>query len=1637
MNNLIDSLKVLIGSFVVGVMLAQPANAALCKISPTGMQDYTQYPLFQNTNVPPVSLLALSIDHQLFNKAYTDYTNLDADPEIETTYDNEVNYSGYFDSKICYAYVGARYEASVAAINKKCTGLWSGNFLNWVTMTRLDVLRWVLYGGNRSIDSLTETELERAHIPQDGHSYTKIFAGNSTAAVNEVTPFASTYSFCNTTSSNLLSQTTPAPPVIQAAPGAWPTWTLVERYQCDFGRNSNTPPAAGSSVYNVRVKVCGSGVREDFCRTYPGSTGPIYKPAGLLQEYGEVANGIEFGLMSGSYDRPRSGGVLRSNVGRISNEIDQTTGLFTNQTNGTAGIINSISRIRVSQYTRDDWDDCNTPAIRNDQLTNTRGLRKCNMWGNPIGEIYAEALRYFANQTRTAAFDADDAGGNPAYIVGMPKATWVDPFRNRPRCTACSIIVLSTGLNSFDRDEIPAVSVLGASTVAQATDVVGANEGVGGNTLIGEILTGTLDTTAAANASNRVCSSKAAVGLSGLSGICPEVGSLQGGYDIAGLAHKAFINDLRPEVGLEGKQNISTYTLSLAESLPSIKIPVGTGEILVLPFTKTNVGSSSIVNFNLGFLVGPVAAADLTFCRATPNAARCNFFGIPAGNSSTAGSFVINWEDSTWGNDYDQDGVQVLSYCVGSACTAEFCKNTDVSSYAGTIAVGNRACEPPLTFDPGKLYLRSELVQTATGIQMQFGWVTAGSDAAGVEPGLIKGNRNCNFLGGPIDITCGGQWTRPQVRAYSTSNTGARLLENPLFYAAKYGNFDDQDSNTLPNTNAGINANPEWDNVNLEGQNIPDGLPDNYFPVSNPALLKEQLGRVFARVAATQASGTSAAVVSSTGEGSGAVFQATYSEETVDQTDPNRKIKWTGSIRGLWVTPAGELAEDTNQNAEYDEGADLVIEFEYDRSLRRTLVRRGGSLGELSALRPIWDAGTQLARAANGNLLANRDYSGELAQDKRYITTWLDSNKDGLVGSGEQIPFIAGGAGITATNYKYLNTCSLPEANRLVNWIRGVDQPGVPAVAVPPAPALPALRSRQIDLDANGTIETVRLGDIVNSSPLVVAKPNASLDILYRDASYTRFANTYRCRRSVVYAGANDGMIHAFNGGFRNRDGFALTPAAGCPSFSATAHDLGTELWGFVPGNLLAHLNWTADPDYTHVFYVDGNPISYDVKAFSPDSRHPNGWGTILIVPFRLGGGPISVPTGADSTLDHKSAPAFVVFDVTDPEIAPTLIAEIVLPNSSSVSAPFGTGSTKPSFSYSQPTIAFDIDLSSGVSEYQYRLVFGTGPTKLNPEVHSDQSARIFTYDLNAIIGGSLTSFDTDSIPGGDTFVSDLNSADFDFGGTTDAVYFGTNQGVPNPAGGVGVNSAMTGRLYKYPFESTGGPGLSGAAQPGREFSRQFPVEFYNPGAPIQGKPALTLSSRRLPAVAFGTGRMLSKGDFNSTQPSSLYILDDGSSFTTAPFSGVIGSDAVAYRTLDGVRGLQIPLTSNERSFTSPTVFRGIGIFTSFKPESDQCFALGQSSLYQVNFANARADEVLGSTGVSVTNLGDGAASNPRVFVSPPPRPNPTNPGDAAPGGSGVTIITQDSTGRLSTTDSIDNDFGAFGEQTWWEPRED
>lgn len=118
-----------------------------------------QLPLFVNSAVPPLNMLVVGRDHKLFFPAYNDASDLDGSGSIDIRYKPTITYLGYFDSGKCYTHNGSYFSPSSITTTKKCGGTWSGDYLNYLTTSRIDALRKVLYGGYRYVDTATQTIL--------------------------------------------------------------------------------------------------------------------------------------------------------------------------------------------------------------------------------------------------------------------------------------------------------------------------------------------------------------------------------------------------------------------------------------------------------------------------------------------------------------------------------------------------------------------------------------------------------------------------------------------------------------------------------------------------------------------------------------------------------------------------------------------------------------------------------------------------------------------------------------------------------------------------------------------------------------------------------------------------------------------------------------------------------------------------------------------------------------------------------------------------------------------------------------------------------------------------------------------------------------------------------------------------------------------------------------------------------------------------------------------------------------------------------------------------------------------------------------------------------------------------------------
>jgi type IV pilus assembly protein PilY1 len=141
----------------------------------------------------------------------------------------------------------------------------------------------------------------------------------------------------------------------------------------------------------------------------------------------------------------------------------------------------------------------------------------------------------------------------------------------------------------------------------------------------------------------------------------------------------------------------------------------------------------------------------------------------------------------------------------------------------------------------------------------------------------------------------------------------------------------------------------------------------------------------------------------------------------------------------------------------------------------------------------------------------------------------------------------------------------LPASADLVNYLRG-DQ------------------SKEDIVDARGFVETPRsyrnrqfiLGDIVNSTPTFIQGAlNMNYEKLPSDtngqASYAAFFKNKGDRaEGVLFAGANDGMVHGFRG------------------------TTGAEVFAFVPRAVMPNMYRLASRSYDHQYYVDGTTVEAD-----------------------------------------------------------------------------------------------------------------------------------------------------------------------------------------------------------------------------------------------------------------------------------------------------------------------------------------------------------------------------------------------------------------------------------------------------------
>lgn len=1404
-------------------------------------------------------------------------------------------------------------------------------------------------------------------------------------------------------------------------------------YKCEIS-------APALTDYTVRVKVCdpnndpsGNSLLESNCKRYPDGQ---YKPTGLLQTHGE-SDAMYFGLLTGSYRKNTSGGVLRKNISSFKNELNLNTGQYNT---ATKGIVHTINTLRISNFDYGSYSYAsNCGWIADGPIEEG----ECRNWANPVGEMMYETLRYFSGAgTPTSSFTYSDTTDDG---LDLPKPTWIDPYSGTGGFSYCAkpfMLVISDVFPSYDSDQLPGVDSnfgtgLGTWT-APGTGAVPLDV----NALANEIFAIEGESSVTPHFIAQVgtdydgsCAPKSMTGFGDVRGLCPEEPTKQGSFYSASVAYYGHENDIS---GVTDVQNVNTYVVALASPLPRIEIPIGGQTITLVPFAKS-VGGYGISSTRGAF---------------QPTNSIVDFYVEELSENRKV--FRINFEDVEQGADHDMDAIAKYT------CEVE----TDISGVSRL-----------------KVSMSSEYA--AGSIIQHMGFTISGTNKDGTYLEIRDKDTSWDtdpdyFLDTHPNVPPYGTagWSQdthalptdahPPVSTtryfYPGSTTAATILKDPLWYAAKYGGFEE-----LEGTANAPDQQKEWD----EDQN---GDPDTYFYVVNPLKLEEQLNKSFAAILSRVSSGTAASVISNSRSGEGAIYQSIFYGQYEGDA------KWVGEVHSFLVDAYGNIRVDTNSNKRLDLATDLIVEFndlglidlwrdvDADGQLWKstaggvdTLQHSNLSLNH-SEIKYLWNSSNWLNEINDINILIQRDYGS--TDSKRYIFTFADADQNMVATANEQQEFVPGAdlpssadlvdsgkifpyiqpyppfsqpgyvAAISGMSTVFTDFLQR-QTRRVINYIRGADQPQYISTTTP-SYIIPPFRSRQADYDSDGADETWRLGDVIHSTPTVIGRPSENYDLVYRDSSYSDFYLLYRNRRSVIYTGANDGMFHAFNGGFYDAENKAFVTQPVDESGNEilkgdgteySAHELGAEIWAYVPYNLLPHLYWLTDPNYSHMYFCDSKPKIFDAKVFPADAKHPNGWGTLLVAGMRLGGGKIQADMNKTdggtyiSATDRTMRSGFFILDITDPESQPVVIAELAFPNMGYTTC-YPTAIPMRNRIESAGNVTF--------TENKWYLVFGSGPADSAGEATkepltyatSSQPAKLFVVDLVELVtnrqlktlnnSGAFDTYPTLSTYASldsNAFVSDVISVDYDLDFNSDAVYFGTIEGNSGSWGGkmrrIVINDNLTPAGW-----------LSNSVLMDLSHTTLSPI--VGNGQPITSAPSIALDAAGNRWIYFGTGRFYERTDANNTDQQSFYGVKEtrsGADWTwgTVTRSGLLNvSNAVVYEDgtdVDNVTDVnsweQLLLAINgrsgwvldfpedkERNLGQATLLGDILTFTTYVPSLDPCEFEGNTYLYATYYETGTAynESIIGlGTRTSLTTnkkevlrrtgLGKGLSITPNIHT--------------------------------------------------------
>ena len=442
---------------------------------------------------------------------------------------------------------------------------------------------------------------------------------------------------------------------------------------------------------------------ESVCHPYTasGSGRKYYVPEGLVQQRAHDNEAL-FGLITSGYLNKYnvSNGVVRSPVHNVSEELNsdgsfgksQDAAAVCNGTNGSScGVLSTLNSLIVSGYShaKGNWGTCFGNYVTWNPFFN-RNL-SCPMWGNPLGAMLKASLDYF-NGGVTSQKVAQEKLGNDlqenVIIDSVSRAP--SPYSQKKNgelvynsdCQNAINLVLSEEDNTHDNvkttsnpagyDYKSEVSM--PADIAAAVDAIGDKEGItGGTYFIGKNNSNDSD---GESFYNGITTLKTVRKLSSVAGLAPTGANDFGDYSMAGVALMSAGNKIDADVSeirtackrgedgcIKGTSNVLlTTVVSMAPSVPRFRIISDSGQkVEIAPVCITILKNDtfdyqtkhSVPGFPKGYYYNkknsyqtcPIVDFYMDYVRYGDN------------NNPVDMSFRINYEDSTYGTDWDEDAI--------------------------------------------------------------------------------------------------------------------------------------------------------------------------------------------------------------------------------------------------------------------------------------------------------------------------------------------------------------------------------------------------------------------------------------------------------------------------------------------------------------------------------------------------------------------------------------------------------------------------------------------------------------------------------------------------------------------------------------------------------------------------------------------------------------------------------------------------------------------------------------------------------------------------------------------------------------------------------------------------------------------